>query len=86
MTRQGTLTFAEGTVPMNSGVLKYKSLGYEGGHYIIGLYIDWQLIAKFKGYPDRNPDFLVLYFDEFVNFKRNVNTAKRKVHFNDIEF
>ena len=65
---------------------KYKVIDHTGSCYIVGLYDDWKLIAKFKAYPDRNPDFLVLYFKEFVNFAKGVDTAKKKVHFSDIEF
>ena len=65
---------------------KYKVIGYSGGCRIVGLYDDWKLIATFRAYPDRNPDFLVLYFKEFVNFGKGVDTAKKKVHYSDIEF
>lgn len=73
---------------MSSSVkeLKYKKLGYEGTHYIIGVYVGWELVAKFAGYPARNPDFLILYFKKFVNFKRDFDTKKRTVHYSDIEF
>ena len=64
----------------------YKVIEHSGSGYIVGLYDGWKLIAKFKAYPDRNPDFLVLYFKEFVNFVKGVDTSKKKVHYSDIEF
>lgn len=65
---------------------KYKVVERKPGHYIVGLYDDWKLIATFKAYQDRNPDFLVLYFKEFINFVKGINTAKRKVHYRDVDF
>ena len=64
----------------------YKVLESKPGHYIVGLYEGWKLIATFKAYVDKNPDFLVLYFKEFINFVRDIDTAKRKVHYSDIDF
>ena len=66
--------------------LKFKVLQSKPGHYIVGLYDGWKLLAKFKAYPDRNPDYLILYFVEFINFVKGVDTAKKRVHYTDIEF
>ena len=65
---------------------KYKVVDRNQGHYVVGLYDDLKLIATFKAYPDRNPDFLVLYPKEYINFVYGVDIAKKKVHYSDIEF
>ncbi len=66
--------------------IKYKVLGYEGSHYVIGLYDKFNLVMTFRGYPDRNPDFFNLYPKEYINYKRDLKMGSRKVHYSDIEF
>ena len=64
---------------------KYKALSYTGGHYVIGMYVGFNLAMTFTAYPVGG-DFFMLYPKDFILWMPKLDKKKRRLHYSDIDF